>query len=351
MFHNDPAKPLVSIALATYNGRAYLPELLASLEAQCWPNLEVVVSDDASSDGTRELLASHAGRVPVRLVGNGERVGIVGNFERALAGCRGDYIALADQDDVWAPAKVTDLMRDLQRVESTRGKSTPALAFCDIELVDATLCCLSKSLFDITAKSRRAERLRDFLLSNHVPGCAMLVNRATLERALPFPAGIVMHDWWLAMVVASFGEIRHVAAPHLKYRQHASNAVGASATNRRPGAGARDECSVEAARRRGASRRRQIDGIADQIRLFARRFGAELPVDARDDMRAFSRGIDSWRGAFEFVLISHTGETFVRAVKMMRRLRRSVLSFGVDAQRPGFGRRLRRRRSASRGAL
>ena len=133
----------------------------------------MVVADDASSDGARELLASYAGRVPVRLVGNGERVGIVGNFERALAGCRGDYIALADQDDVWAPAKVADLMRDLQRAERARGKSTPALAFCDIELVDATLCCLSKSLFDITAKSRRAERLRDFLLSNHVPGCAI----------------------------------------------------------------------------------------------------------------------------------------------------------------------------------
>lgn len=331
MFHIDPSKPLVSIALATYNGRAYLPELLASLEAQSWPNLEVVVSDDASTDGTPELLAAYAGRVPVRLVGDGERVGIVGNFERALAGCRGDYIALADQDDVWAPDKVTDLMRDLQRVESARGPATPALAFCDIELVDATLCRLSKSLFDITAKSRRAERLRDFLLSNHVPGCAMLVNRAALERALPFPAGIVMHDWWLAMVVASFGEIRHVAAPHLKYRQHDGNAVGASPTNQRPAAGARDQGGAEAAQRRGASRRRQIEGIAHQVRLFARRFGAELPVAARGDMHAFSRGIESWRGAFEFVMISHTGETFVRAVKMMRRLRRSMLSFGVEA--------------------
>ncbi|WP_429452325.1 glycosyltransferase family 2 protein [Paraburkholderia sp. 40] len=73
MSHDDPSKPLVSIALATYNGRTYLPELLASLEAQSWPHLEVVVSDDASCDGTRELLASHTGRVPVRLVGDGTR--------------------------------------------------------------------------------------------------------------------------------------------------------------------------------------------------------------------------------------------------------------------------------------
>jgi hypothetical protein len=182
-----------------------------------------------------------------------------------------------------------------------------------------------------------------------VPGCAMLVNRAALVRGLPFPAGIVMHDWWLAMVVASFGEIRHVAAPHLKYRQHDANAVGASATNQR--SGTRDEGAPEAAKRRGASRRRQIEGIADQIRVFARRFGAELPLDARDDMHAFSSGIESWRGAIEFVLISHTGETFVRALKMMRRLRANVLSFGVDAQGPSFGRRLRRRRGASRSAV
>lgn len=346
MSHDDPSKPLVSIALATYNGRTYLPELLASLEAQSWPHLEVVVSDDASSDGTRELLASYAGRVPVRLVGDGTRAGIVGNFERALAGCRGDYIALADQDDVWAPDKVADLMRALRHVENARGAATPALAFCDIELVDATLCCLSRSLFDITTKSRCAARLRDFLLSNHVPGCAMLVNRATLERALPFSPGIVMHDWWLAMVAASFGEIRHVAAPHLKYRQHDGNAVGASATNER--GAARDECGAAAARRRGASRRRQIEAIADQVRVFARRFGAELPADARHDMHAFSRGVASWRGAFEFVIISHTGESFVRSVKMLRRLRASVLSFGVDGRRPSFARRLRQRRSTPR---
>ncbi|WP_262414777.1 hypothetical protein [Paraburkholderia sp. UCT2] len=109
----------------------------------------------------------------------------------------------------------------------------PSKPLVSIELVDSTPCCLSRSLFDITAKSRCATRLRDFLLSNHVPGCAMLVNRAALERALPFPPGVAMHDWWLAMVVASFGEIRHVAAPDLKYRQHDGNAVGASATNER----------------------------------------------------------------------------------------------------------------------
>ncbi|NEH33262.1 glycosyltransferase, partial [Rhizobium ruizarguesonis] len=127
----------------TYNGHTYLPELLASLEAQSWPNLEVVVSDDASTDGTPELLATYSGRFPVRLVASGERVGIVRNFERALAGCRGEYIALADQDDVWAPEKLTDLMRELRQVEQAKGRNTPALAFCDIELVDATLCCLS----------------------------------------------------------------------------------------------------------------------------------------------------------------------------------------------------------------
>jgi hypothetical protein len=346
MLHDHPSQPLVSIALATYNGCTYLPELLASLEAQSWPNLELVVSDDASSDGTRELLASHRGRVPVRLVGDGTRVGIVGNFERALAGCRGAYIALADQDDVWAPEKITDLMRELLRAENARGAEVPALAFCDVELVDSTLCRLSRSLFEITPKSPCAARLRDFLLSNHVPGCAMLVNRAALERALPFPSGVVMHDWWLAMVVAAFGEIGHVAAPHLKYRQHGGNAVGASATAERE---ARDECGAEAARRRGASRRRQIEAIADQVRAFALRFRGELPADARDDMHAFSRGVANWRGALEFVTISHTGESFVRSVKMLRRLRASLLSFGVDTRPPSFARRLRQLRGPSRG--
>lgn len=330
--------PLVSVALATYNGTPHLPEFLASLEAQTWPNLEVVVSDDGSTDGTPDLLQSYRGPLRIRVVAAGERVGIARNFERAMAGCEGEFITLADQDDVWAPEKIADAVAALQAVAARRGADTPALAFCDIELVDARLACLSRSLFHITTKSANAARLRDFLLSNHIPGCSMLLNRAAVERALPMPPQVVMHDWWLAMVAAAFGEIVHVAKPHLKYRQHGGNAVGAAATGSCQAVRDPALAALSSAERRERGRRRQINGVAAQLQAFAFRFGDELPPRAQADMAALSRGLANMAGALWFVTNTHTGETFLRSLKMLRRLRLSVLRFGMDAGRRRGGR-------------
>ncbi|WJF91638.1 glycosyltransferase family 2 protein [Paraburkholderia bonniea] len=317
------AVPLVSLALATYNGQTWLPELLASLEAQRWPNLELVVADDASTDNTPELLRHYAGRIPLRLVAAGERVGIVRNFERAIAACKGDYIALVDQDDVWTPEKISSLMQAVQAAEAQGGTAQPVLAFCDIELVDAELKCLSPSLFAATPKCCRAARLRDFFLSNHIPGCAMLLNRAAVSRALPFPAEAVMHDWWLALIVAAFGEIRYVAAAHLKYRQHGGNAVSAGTKWDSNAGQARHKKTPVERQRRATAKRQQIEQVAAQIRCFSTYCAQDsaLPERAKRDLAAFVQSVASWPRTLRFVLRCQTGVTFMRSLKMMRRLR------------------------------
>lgn len=218
--------PLISVALATYNGTQYVSELLESIEAQDYPHLEIVISDDASSDGTHTLLKTRTWRHPHRLLEGNSRLGVVGNFGRAIAACHGEYIAFADQDDVWHPKKLSTMLQHATTIENAIGSNKPVLVFSDLEVVDAQLQPIASSFFDYAKKSPSCADLADFVVSNHVPGCAMLVNRALLARALPVPEEFHMHDWWFMMVAAAFGTIVHVDQALIKYRQHAQNAVG-----------------------------------------------------------------------------------------------------------------------------
>lgn len=120
--------PLISVALCTYNGRRYLDEQIDSLLAQDYPNLEFVIHDDGSDDGTWERLCEIAAQEPrLRCHRNSTRLGSTENFEAALSACRGGLLAPCDQDDRWAPQK-------LSRLYAAMGSAT--LIYCDSELMD-----------------------------------------------------------------------------------------------------------------------------------------------------------------------------------------------------------------------
>lgn len=98
----------ISIALATYNGARYLPELFASLAAQVYRPFELVVSDDSSTDDTVAIIKAFAEQAPftVTLIENDRQLGIIENFYTALSNTNGELIAYCDQDDVWDPQKL-----------------------------------------------------------------------------------------------------------------------------------------------------------------------------------------------------------------------------------------------------
>jgi hypothetical protein len=312
------AKPVVSVALATYNGETYLAEFLASLNRQSWSNLEIVVSDDCSSDGTSELLRAYRGTVPLKIVDTLERVGIVRNFERAMNACSGDYIALADQDDVWDSEKITGLMNRLQAVEANVAVGVPLLVFSDVEIVNDVLERMSPSYFSFARKSHDARHVRDFLLGNHIPGCSMLFNRALLDLSMPMPAEFAMHDWWLALVAAAFGEILYVDESYVKYRQHTNNAVGASA--------ARRLTVLQRAIARAMDIRHARDGahamrVSTNIRCFVDRFNGRIPQATRHDLRMFERAVGNTVSSLRFIRSAETGEKWYQAARLLRGMR------------------------------
>lgn len=219
----------ISIALCTYNGAAYLAEQLASLAQQSHKPFEVVVCDDCSVDDTVKIVNDFKNRVGfiVRIYENTEKLGVVKNFARAISLCRGDYIAIADQDDYWVPDKIELKLKAMKKAEERYGSTTPILIHSDLKVVDGS--------GDLIAKSYRRryqlqflqkEPLRNLLVQNYVTGCTTLVNQALVEKALPIPKQALMHDWWLAQIAAASGKIVSLDKTLVIYRQHDINVVG-----------------------------------------------------------------------------------------------------------------------------
>jgi glycosyltransferase involved in cell wall biosynthesis len=105
-------EPLVSIGMPVYNGGPFVKEALDSLLAQDYPNFELIISDNASTDGTRELCLDYARRDSrVRYYRNSENIGSVENFKRVFALAKGEYFAWAAADDLWEPTYFSAMVR------------------------------------------------------------------------------------------------------------------------------------------------------------------------------------------------------------------------------------------------
>lgn len=221
---NTAGPPLVSIALCTYNGAAYLHEQLDSLLAQTHEHFEIIAVDDGSTDQTVEILRTYARRDSrVRVSVNLENLGFRRNFERTLLLCRGAFLAPCDQDDIWLPTKLSRLLAAIGSDE---------MAYCDSELIDdkgSALGCRVSEWWNM-------QDFRDampFVMANCVSGHAMIFRRGLVARAFPIPSAF-FHDWWLAAVAASASRVVYVPEVLVRYRQHEAAVTDLLGTRRQP---------------------------------------------------------------------------------------------------------------------
>lgn len=207
----------VSIALCTFNGGKYISKQLDSIINQNYAYItEIVCIDDCSTDNTWECLEKYAQQDARFKISRNERnVGYIKNFERAISLTTSPFIAVADQDDIWLPEKISALMNAI-------GNSL--LVYSDNEYIDENDNSLGIKFSD-KRWLRPCKSCLNFAIYNGISGHTILFNRTLLNYALPFN-NTLPYDMWLAFQAVQHGEIPYVNLALVKYRQHQNNAIG-----------------------------------------------------------------------------------------------------------------------------
>lgn len=119
------AEPLVSVLVPAYNDERFLGDSLQSLLAQNHRHLQIIVSDDGSSDSSARIAADFARRDPrIELHGQPTNLGMTLNWNQALTHAKGEYVIKLDADDVFRPDTVSQL------VAAMEGEHQPMVAYC-----------------------------------------------------------------------------------------------------------------------------------------------------------------------------------------------------------------------------
>lgn len=237
----------ILVLLPVYNGARYLAEQVESILAQQWTpeyadstTVRLLCRDDGSRDNSPVLLQDYAMRFSdtiTLLNDDAGNLGAAGNFsalmnyaqhlakQEASTHC---YIALADQDDIWHSNKLQRTLPALLKAEGG-DRGTPVLVHSDLRVVNAEANVIAESFMAYQGLRPTHGSLPAQLLSNTLTGCTALMNPALVRKALPVPAGAVMHDWWLSLVASAFGRRVYLDEVLVDYRQHDNNTIGARA--------------------------------------------------------------------------------------------------------------------------
>lgn len=211
--------------MATYNGEAYIEEQLLSIINQTYSSWTLYISDDASTDKTADIIKQYEKLDSrIKLINTARQGGVVNNFNCALNATRANYVLLADQDDYWNSDRVEKLFSHISERDSL---NKPLMVFSDLEVVDDKLVTISDSFY----KSNSIDPLKNLnpvqlLWKCSVYGCTTIFNRKLLEKCLPIPVGITMHDNWLALNAATESGLEYLDIRTIRYRQHSNNVVG-----------------------------------------------------------------------------------------------------------------------------
>jgi glycosyltransferase involved in cell wall biosynthesis len=202
--------------MATYNGEKYIAEQVKSILPQLAEDDELIVSDDGSTDNTLRILETFRdGRIKIfnhiRNLGNNHPFyPTTRNFENALLQAKGDYIFLSDQDDVWLPNKVKIMLPNLKKDN---------LVISDAWIVNDKLEKLSKLSKYVPFKKGFMKNL----YRSTTQGCVCAFTKKIKEYILPFPEGIVIHDFWIRLLVELKFNTIYVEEPLIYYRRHAES--------------------------------------------------------------------------------------------------------------------------------
>lgn len=223
MYENEK----IDVLMATYNGEKFLREQIESILKQSYSNIRLIISDDCSTDNTREILKEYEQKDDrIKVFFQEKNLGYVKNFEFLLKQVENNYYMLSDQDDVWLPKKI-------EHAYKTIKENNSCMAFSDLIVVDENLNTLEESFLKYHKLHKKVQKFNDFrrfYLYNCVTGCTVIGKKEIIEEIVPIPLDTkyVIHDYWIALICEAKGKVAYIKEKDILYRQHGNNCVGYS---------------------------------------------------------------------------------------------------------------------------
>jgi glycosyltransferase involved in cell wall biosynthesis len=212
------SEPFFSVVMPVYNGGRYVRRALESLEGQRGfdGGFEVIAADDASTDDSRAILDSFAGRLPLRIIGGACKGNWVASTNKALGGCRGRFVCFLHQDDAFAPDKFARV-----KAAAEANPGVPLVTHA-IGYIGPKGENLGGFFQPFAAGRHNAAYILPRLLAQNVvmvPGTAFA--RQALEKIGPLDEGLrYTADWdfWLRLALA--GDVLHLRGTLAFFRIH-----------------------------------------------------------------------------------------------------------------------------------
>ena len=219
---------MISIAMTTYNGAQFVQAQLRSILEQTRQPDEIIICDDGSRDDTVNIIRhvmETSGTDRIRLVENEENLGYIRNFYKAISLTKGDYIFLADQDDIWHREKLEKSLAIMER--------TGAAAICTrSRLIDRDGQEMDENAFIVSVLLTRLKeelgpvRFSDLVIENVAQGCTYCFTKEVRAKYLALNSRQLIHDHQIMFIASLVGKVYACAEPMIDYRIHGSNSAG-----------------------------------------------------------------------------------------------------------------------------
>lgn len=206
----------VAVVLSTYNGEKYLKEQLNSIINQTYKNIEIVVRDDGSQDGTVKIIEEYQKNNKNIKLTTGDNLGFIRSFFELLKIADADYYAYADQDDIWMENKIELAVNELNKLDDNK----PNMVFGNSDYYDVDMNFMSEG------EKHRTYSFKSALFECVGQGMTMTINRKTRDMIVKNPPkSCFFHDWWTYLICIGLGNVAYNDVTTVKYRRMKTNAT------------------------------------------------------------------------------------------------------------------------------
>ncbi|GAW66657.1 glycosyl transferase family protein [Geoanaerobacter pelophilus] len=207
----------LSVLIITYNHEKFIAQALDSVLMQTVNfDYEIVIGEDCSTDGTRDIVLAYLDAHPdkIRLLLPEKNLGMHRNFVETYRACRGEYLALLDGDDYWSS-------RDKLQQQVDFLDANPGCAICFHPVAIATAEDPSASVTFPEGFDRAVSTLEDLVVENFIPTCSAVARGGLITEFPEWFFSLRQGDWPFHVMNAQHGDIGFLNDTMAVYRVHA----------------------------------------------------------------------------------------------------------------------------------